>query len=267
VALCAGAAFAAGARLELGELARRTRPAVVHLEVRDGADVVVGTGTGFFIGTNGRLVTNSHVIEDAKRVVAKLDNGTQISIAGVLAIDEDADLALLRAEGSGFPGLELASEEPLQVGQEVIVIGSPIGLEGTLSTGIVSAIRRQGVDPGSEAERHSAWVLQITAPISAGSSGSPILARDGRVVGVAVGQVSSGQALNFGIPAEHLRALLARTGAQAVARPFEKPRGKHLWRNLSISAVVVGAIVFAFFLGPRLRGRREKPRSPWLPRL
>ena len=248
-----------GSALELPELAERTKPSVVLITIYDGSGHKLGTGSGFFITAGGRLVTNVHVIDEAGRATASVADGRVVDIEGVLAKDPDADVAVLQTAGGGtYPALPLGESKSLVAGQEVVVIGSPMGLAGTLSTGIVSAIRDKGLiddEPPTKGPTGDSWRIQITAPISPGSSGSPILTRDGRVVAVAVGRRMGGENLNFGIPIERVLALLQGVGDHAAPQPFagvaERPQ---LLRNLSISAAVfaAGALAYVFW---RRRGR------------
>jgi serine protease Do len=256
--------------LEIPELAERTKPSVVLITVYDSAGRKLGTGTGFFVAADGRIVTNVHVIEDAGRATATVSDGRVLELAGVLAKDADADVAVLQASGTGsYPALALGDTRGLVAGQEVVVIGSPMGLAGTLSTGIIAAIREKGPlddDHPSAGPSGDSWGIQITAPISPGSSGSPILTRDGRVVAVAVGTRVGGENLNFGVPVEKVRALLDRLADHAAPRPFAtaSPRSE-LLRNLSISAAVFAGCGLAYAVWRRRRNRpamRARPSGP-----
>jgi S1-C subfamily serine protease len=230
------------AAMDLPELNDRTKPAVVTITVYDRSRHKLGTGTGFFVSSDGRLVTNVHVIEHASRATATLENGKTVDIAGVIAQDPDADIAVLKAIGDGYPALVLGDTKTLVQGQEIVVVGAPMGLSGSISTGIVAAIREHGA--AVEEERRGlagvgAWQIQITAPISPGSSGSPVLTRDGRVVAVAVGINTAGENLNFAVRIENARALLDHAGDHASPQPFGGAvPASELIRNLGISAAV-----------------------------
>jgi S1-C subfamily serine protease len=185
-------------------------PSVVVLIARDANGKAVTLGSGFFV-TSRIVATNLHVIEDASRVTARLLNGNknEYEINGTVAIDEENDLVLLRAQTGVEPDLEryldpiakplsLAKNNRGQIGDEVYVIGNPEGLEGTFSQGIISAFR--GTD-----------YIQITAPISPGSSGGPVIDHYGEVIGVATSFSKEGQNLNFAIPVSKLFLLLANS--------------------------------------------------------
>lgn len=245
---------------DLGAIAARVKRSVVHLELVDAAGEPLGNGTGFFVSAEGRVVTNHHVIAKVAAVTAVLGDGRRVPVRGLLALDREHDLALLELEGGGYEPLPLGTASGLAVGDEVVVIGSPAGLAGSLSVGVVSALRGEAAPlSASGADHPRAWALQITAAISPGSSGSPVVAvRSGAVVGIAVGQRTDGQALNFAVPADHARALVAAAAAEPSAFPGVATPGG-LLKNLGFSLAFFGAIALAAWLLPRLRRR---PRLP-----
>lgn len=228
--------------LEPGELAERVRPSVALLTVKDSFGKKSGTGTGFFIAPD-RMVTNYHVIQGGASVTARLADKRELVIQQVLASSESSDLAvLLVPEGSGTP-LPLGDSAGLKVGDPVAVVGSPLGLSAVFTRGEISAIRDEGPD-NEELERDMdtrAWRIQLTAPISQGSSGSPVVDPDGQVIAIAVGIVLGGDSLNFAVPVQLLKDLLAgelRPTPLASAAPGHSP----LLRNLVISAVFFGVV-------------------------
>jgi S1-C subfamily serine protease len=164
-------------------------------------------GSGFFIA-EGVIATNAHVIEGAGSGSAKLVGATQtFPILGILAIDHHADLALIEVSAVA-PALHLSDAQMPVVGDSVYVIGNPLGLEGTFSQGIVSGIRTTGTDS----------LIQMTAPISPGSSGGPVLDGAGDVVGVSVATFKEGQNLNLAVPVSYLAHLFEIRSASAA--PF-----------------------------------------------
>jgi hypothetical protein len=163
----------------------------------------VSQGSGFFVSSN-TIVTNYHVIRGATRIYAKrIGSETLLPVERVVSEDPKRDLALLAVRGVDAPALRLGAYSSLTIGQDIFVIGNPEGLEGTLSTGIISGFRQ------SAGNRY----IQITAPISHGSSGGPVLNASGEVIGVAVAFKSQGQNLNFAIPVDDVKALLSPTNA------------------------------------------------------
>jgi S1-C subfamily serine protease len=188
----------AGAQeLTIPQVVRAAGPSVVFLRTLDAAGRQVTLGSGF-VAPDGRIVTSGHVVAGGARVEVTGPDGERLgSVAFVEAFDRHADLAVLPGVPGLPAGLAVAETAP-EVGEGVVVIGSPEGFANTVSEGIVSAFRTV------DGQR----LMQISAPISHGSSGGPVLDRRGRVVGVTVAVWSGGQNLNFAVPLEALRALL-----------------------------------------------------------
>ncbi len=222
---------------DLKDLARDARTSVLKLRVLDVTGREVGSGTGFFVSSDGLVVTNYHVIDQAHQVEAVPAEGPAYAVRGIVAHDEINDLAVLRLDAGRSQALPLADDAAPEPGERVVVLGGPLGLAGSLSEGIVAAIR----DPSEVEKRKSGRspLLQITAAISPGSSGSPVMKLDGEVVGVVVSQFGIGQNLNFAVPVAAVHALMARTGPEAGLTPLGSvsgtSRGSYL-RNLLISA-------------------------------
>lgn len=169
---------------------------------RRGSPVV--QGSGFIVTPDGLAISNYHVLNGVSQAVAECCGGRDFEIRSVNGSDRDKDLILFQLYDSGstskphdLPHVVLGSSRDVAVGDRVIVIGSPQGLENTMSDGILSAIR----------EFEAIRLLQITAPISPGSSGGPVFNADGQVVGIASFQFAKGQNLNFAIAAEHVQPL------------------------------------------------------------
>ena len=182
------------------------------LVVSDAAGKEIATGTGFLVSSDGKLITNHHVIEHAVSAVAKAENGGLFPVTGLLAEDSERDLVVLKLDGKDFPSLELGSSEKIESGTRIAVVGNPLGLEGSLSEGIVSGLRLDMIDKGTS--------IQITAAISPGSSGSPVLNSKGTVIGVASALLRGGQSLNFAIPVEAAKNLLAKTNGVKIIQPL-----------------------------------------------
>jgi S1-C subfamily serine protease len=180
------------------DIAKKCIPSTVSLILEDKFKQPISLGSGFVI-RDGIIVTNLHVIEGAKFGSAFL-NGSPIKhkIEGYLAIDKQNDLAIISVPTITANPLKLTVANP-EIGEKVYAIGNPKGLTGTISEGIVSGIR----------DLSSKSLIQITAPISPGSSGGPIINNSGQVIGVAVGTLTSGQNLNFAIPSSILESLIS----------------------------------------------------------
>jgi len=182
------------------QVAQAALPSVVLLVMEDANGQEISLGSGFFIA-DGVVATNLHVIEGATRGYGRIrGEKTNHDITGTLAIDAQRDIVLLALQDVKTPTLRLGDSRKVTIGDQVYVIGNPRGLEGTFSQGIVSSIRKVGSDT----------LLQITAPISPGSSGGPVLNDRGEVIGVAAATFRGGQNLNFAIPVSYLKLLLSK---------------------------------------------------------
>jgi S1-C subfamily serine protease/Flp pilus assembly protein TadD len=159
-------------------------------------------GSGFVIDDSGLLATNFHVIDGCTTAMVHLD-GVQSAITGVVAVDREADLAIVQIHRKGLHHLTLDGSRP-DVGSPIVVIGSPEGYSNTLSLGTISGLR----DEGDEIFRG----IQVNAAISHGSSGSPVIESDGRVVGIIKSMDPNGQNLNFAVRASDLVKLLKHAG-------------------------------------------------------
>lgn len=190
----------------LEELSSMATAAVVLVAVEAGSRS--RQGSGFIVDQEGLILTNHHVIRDATNATVRLSSGDIYDRVTVMAVDERRDLAVLKIAGFGLPTLRLGNSDSVRIGTDVIAIGSPLGLENTVSTGIVS---------GRRTEPRGFQLLQITAPASTGSSGGPVLLRDGRVVGIAASQFRNGQNLNFAVPINYARGILAGLGTEPIA--------------------------------------------------
>jgi tetratricopeptide (TPR) repeat protein len=186
----------------LPTLVKRVKPTVVAISTYDSSGEALMTGSGFFLRP-GQVVTNLHVIRGAVRAEIKtLDGkGKVFPVNGTLALDEEGDLALLNVEMplERARSSELASELPDE-GEPIFVIGNPLKLEGSVSDGIVSAVREVP---------NSYRIIQITAPISHGNSGSPVFNLRGQVLGVVTVKVTNGQNINLAIAAARVGELRA----------------------------------------------------------
>jgi Trypsin-like peptidase domain/TPR repeat/Tetratricopeptide repeat len=184
---------------DIPALVQKAKPAVVEIVTLDQQKKILKTGTGFFISPDGVLLTNYHVISGGSSIMAQTPNGAMYVLKSVVATSETYDVAELQFFATDVPCLSLGSSTSAVEGQRVLVIGNPEGLEGTVSDGIISAFRSGRTK------------IQITAPISPGSSGSPVLDESGSVIGIATQVSKEGQNLNFAISAEAIRDALAKS--------------------------------------------------------
>ncbi|MFJ2980280.1 S1C family serine protease [Curtobacterium sp. NPDC087082] len=156
-----------------------------------------GSGSGFVIDDAGHVMTNHHVVDGAERVSLVLPDGSAVP-GRVLGGDEDSDIAVVEAQGLAVPAVELGVSDDLRIGQQVIAVGSPLGLNGTVTSGIVSALDRTS-------QRSTQPLLQTDASINPGNSGGPLVDLDGRVIGVnssiaTLGYRSGNIGIGFAIP-------------------------------------------------------------------
>jgi S1-C subfamily serine protease len=208
----------AAAPLTARDVALRSFASVVLVTTEDAKGRPIASGSGFVI-REGVVATSFHVLRGAVSGSVRLvGEHESAKIAGALSVDDAADLAMLSVPSLAAAPLPLADSSSVAIGDRIFVVGNPQDLEGTFSEGIVSGKRKlDGVR-----------MLQITAPISSGSSGGPVLDGRAQVVGVAASSLRSGQNLNFAISADYLSPMVENLGnlreLAKVTRPArEKP--------------------------------------------
>jgi S1-C subfamily serine protease len=187
-------------RKDIATIAKEANGAVVSIVMSDKEGHPIAQGSGFLISKDGWVVTNYHVIKSGSSAVVKLPDGAFFPVDGIVASDKGRDVAIIKAHGNDFRTLTFGDSARLQVGEEVVAIGNPLSLESTVSNGIVSAIRT--------VEEEGGKFLQITAPISHGSSGGPLLNMAGEVVGITSAVIMGGENLNFAIPIDDVKPMI-----------------------------------------------------------
>ncbi len=220
---------------DLPEIIKKIEPSVVVIFTYDKRGNGIAQGSGFIINNKGDVITNYHVIEGAYKAEVKTIKGNVYPIKKVLADDKESDIVHVStglSQSEIFP-IDIASTFP-DVGEKVIVIGSPLGLEQTVTDGIVSAIR--------EIEGFGK-IIQISAPISPGSSGSPVVNVKGQVIGIATFQMIEGQNLNFAIPGERIVSLKPGSGKglQEIKEDYIRPEdaSKYVGEVITVCGYVV----------------------------
>lgn len=192
-------------------IASRVLPSVASIETMsaDGG----ATGSGFVISANGYLLTNNHVVADALTIKVLLNDGREFA-AKVLGRDESYDLAVLKIEATGLKALQFGDSDKVAVGDSVIAIGSPLGLSGTVTQGIISAKDRPVTAGDSNSSTSFISALQTDAAINPGNSGGPLVDATGAVIGVnsaiaslgsSLGSQSGSIGLGFAIPINQAR--------------------------------------------------------------
>ncbi|MEI6501348.1 MAG: trypsin-like peptidase domain-containing protein [Armatimonadota bacterium] len=198
----------ASAWAQFTEAAGKIRDAVVTVAVQN------RTGTGFIVNSDGSMLTNKHVVGEAKSVTVKLRNGDQVT-AQVVKAAEARDVCLLKLDRQHLPAVQFASSAKLKQGQAVAAMGAPFGLEGSLTKGVVSAVNRD-ID-GQK-------FIQIDAALNQGNSGGPIINEDGVVVGMATKAAKEAQNVGFAIPSDELMSFLSAANVSYEAALGEAPK-------------------------------------------
>ena len=215
--------------------AQENSPAVVAINVLKQTGATF-TGTGFVLTPDGLIATNRHVIEDALYINITSSKGTVSAEAKPVAAAENVDLALLKIEARNLPTVQVVSSDQVRPGQEITVIGNPYRLQNTVSSGLISQVRKKA--------NGILW-HQISAPISPSSSGSPVFNEDGKVISVvfATYPEANNQNLNFSVPSDYLLQLVQQAGyhlpaqtqtTQANTLSAENPIIRHLKKSWEI---------------------------------
>ncbi len=207
------------AKLTPKDIVKRSTAAIVRVEA--GTDKV---GTGFIVDAGGLVVTNLHVVAGEAKIIVRLSDNSSLPVLRIAAVDPDRDLALLDVDpAKPLPTLTLGDSDAMSAGDAIIAIGNPLGvLDYSVSNGLVSSVRKLTDD---------LTVLQISAPISQGSSGGPLFNQFGDVVGVTTAIITAGQNLNLAVPSNYVRPMLRNNQpisldkfAAATRDPDEAPR-------------------------------------------
>lgn len=196
-------AAAAPAALTIQEIYRRASPAVVFITQVDAAGKTTSLASGFLVSPNGVVVTNHHVIDPdqgAVHIRVKVPRGDLYTDVRVVYAEARRDFAVIAIKGTGLPTVPVGDSDKIEVGDRVVAIGNPKGLELTLTEGIIESVRQ---DP-----QNGYRFIQHQAPISPGSSGGPLLNMRGEVIGINAFNVRDAQNLNGAIPINYVKAYL-----------------------------------------------------------
>lgn len=221
-----GASTKAPDLLPVAEIAASNAAAVVVLRIKVSGEPLARYGSGFLIEPSGTIVTALHLIDRATEVLVRTRDGKRFRRVGIQAYDVGCDLAVLRIDGEQLGALSLGATDDLQSGDPVMLISNPLALSGTVTEGVLGAWRDplplpEQLDPEElEEDREfgtrrrlryvpNTRILQISVPMTHGSSGAPLFDRSGTVVGMAIAGASYGELdLNFAIPTECITPLL-----------------------------------------------------------
>ena len=184
----------------------------------------IGGGSGFFVSSNGLIVTNRHVVEDKTATYTVLTNDGKKHVATVVARDAVLDLALIKIDGSGYPYLSLGDSGSIDLGQTVIAIGNALGqFRNTVSVGVVSGLSRSitaGDDESGQSESLDN-VIQTDAAINPGNSGGPLLDLNGEVIGVNVAVAQGSQSIGFALPIDTVKSVIDSVESTGkIIRPY-----------------------------------------------
>jgi serine protease Do len=175
------------------DITAHAMPAIVSVRAGD------SMGTGFVVRADGWIATNFHVVRGATAISVVFSDHKEFPVVEIMNANRLHDLVILRIDAKGLPVLPVGNSDAVRPGDSVLAIGHPLGLEDTVSNGLISAVRHV---------HNNLDVLQVSAPIAPGSSGGPLFNDRGEVIGVATAFMKSGQNLNFGLPSKYVKELV-----------------------------------------------------------
>jgi S1-C subfamily serine protease len=187
------------AQFTASQIASKYSSSVITIVTLDKNDNPLSFGSGFFINRNGDIVTNHHVLEGSSKAIIKTKKGSEGYVLEIIKDDPELDLLIAKTSLKNTTPVPLGNSDAITIGEDIVAIGTPAGLEGTISKGIISGIR----------EWKGKQIIQITAPISPGSSGGPVFNLSGKVIGITTAHLKIGQNLNFAMPSNYLNSIKA----------------------------------------------------------
>jgi len=209
-----------------------------------------GIGTGFLITADGYILTNQHVIEDATKVTVQLNGKSEEIPAQVISSDRELDLAVLKISGSNYPVLPLGNSDQMRVGEWVVAIGQPYGLDHTVTTGVISAKGR----PISIEDRQYKNLIQTDAAINPGNSGGPLLNLKGEVIAINTAVNAQAQGIGFAIPINTVQEVLQDLiSGNKIVRPYLGIRmadlNDQLRSELNVASSIKGTVIVEVISG------------------
>jgi S1-C subfamily serine protease len=190
--------------LDSTDITKCVAPSVVLIKGKtDSGDLL---GSGFVISSDGKIATNLHVIRDLRSGGVQLASGEKFDSFSILSFDERKDIAIIKIPGFDLATVKLGNSNAVQVGEPVLIVGSPLGLQGSVTTGVISSIRDDPFGGGFK-------VIQTDAAVNPGSSGGPLVNRMSEIIGVVTYKIRGGESLNFAIPINYVRGLVEGGGS------------------------------------------------------
>jgi len=215
------------AELTTSQIAKKFSTSVITIVAVDENDQPLSIGSGFIINEKCDIATNYHVLERCKKAILKTTNGIKGSIINVISYNIELDLLIAETSLKYIKPLSYGDSDTITVGEDIVAIGNPAGLEGSISKGIISGIRKL----------NDFKIIQITAPISPGSSGGPVINLNGKVIGIATAYLDYGQSLNFAMPINYLISLKKNKKNISLSSLPNNSKSKHLNRDNSLVQV------------------------------
>jgi serine protease Do len=197
----------------------RSGPAIVRINASRNArnswsgQVVRGVGSGFITRSDGLILTNAHVVDRANRVTVTLKDGRQFE-GRVIGGDRQADVAVVKIQASNLPTVSIGNSDQVRPGEWAIAIGNPLGLDNTVTVGVISGTDRSGRAFGARAGQ---GYIQTDAAINPGNSGGPLLNQRGQVIGINTAIIRGAQGIGFAIPINQAQRIAQRIVANPVA--------------------------------------------------
>lgn len=205
----------------IAEAVEKTGSAVVRIDstrttasryTLSGTRVARGTGSGFIMRSNGLILTNAHVVSGADRVTVTLKDGRRFT-GQVLGADRATDVAVIQIQANNLPTVSIGNSEQLKIGEWAIAIGNPLGLDNTVTVGIISGTERSSRAIG--ARSREVRFIQTDAAINPGNSGGPLLNQNGQVIGINTAIIQGAQGIGFAIPINQAQQIATQLIAQA----------------------------------------------------
>jgi S1-C subfamily serine protease len=215
------------ASLGPGDIYKMSSPSVVLIETYGDDGKVSGAGSGFLVSADGRILTNFHVIAHSKRATVRLANEDAYDSVEVVDVDRRKDIAVIKIKAVNQPVVKIGHSTAVQVGDKLYTLGNPLGVfQNTLSDGILSGIRQMD----------GYKLFQLSAPISHGSSGSPVFNSSGEVIAIVESTLSEGQNLNFAIPIDYAAGMLDSRQTHPLESVYELEEPKKVEESKSSGA-------------------------------